>query len=125
LRVGLVDDVEEELLPLGAGVQALPQAARGAGRGVLEQLAGHVDEVVELLLAVGTRGGLDDLVERDAERLALGGVSDLRKHVHSPNAKTDFVQNQGHYDFGLQVVQSAVLTVLVCYPYDSERIGDY
>ena len=77
VRVGLVDDAPEELLPLGAGIEASLQAARDARSGVLEQVACHVDELVEVLLAIITRGGLDDLVERDAERLALCRVSNL------------------------------------------------
>ena len=78
--IGVVDDVPEILLPLRAGIQAVAQAAGYAGRGVLKQLTGHVNELVEILLAVMTTGGLDDLVEGDAKRLALGCVGNLGLH---------------------------------------------
>ena len=81
--VGVVDDVPEELLPLGARVQAVADAADGAGRGVLEQVARHVEQLLEVLLAVGAAGRLDDLIESEAECGALGLVGDLGLHVRS------------------------------------------
>ena len=79
--VGVVDDVPEELLPLGARVQAVADAADGAGSRVLEQLAGHVEQLVEVLLAVGAGRGLDYLVKRNAECLTFRSMCDLGLHV--------------------------------------------
>ena len=81
--IGVVDDVPEELLPLGARVQAVANAANGAGGGVLQQVAGHVQELVEVLLAVRAAGRLDDLVKRQAKRRALRLVGNLGLHVRS------------------------------------------
>ncbi len=82
--VGVVDDIPEELLPLGARVQAVADAADGAGGRVLEQLAGHIEQLVELFLAVGAARRLDDLVERDTERLSLRCMGNLGLHGAPP-----------------------------------------
>ena len=81
--VGGVDDVPEVLLPFGAGIQAAAQATGHAGGGVLEQLLGHIDQLVEVLLAVRAAGRLDDLVKRQAKRRALRLVGNLGLHVRS------------------------------------------
>ena len=75
--VGLVDDGEQVLLPLRTGVDGGLHATRGAGVGVLEELGCHVEELHDVLFAIRTRHGLEGLVERDLEGLALCRVCDL------------------------------------------------
>ena len=84
VRIGLVDDPEQVLLPLGPRVEPLLDATRGPGGGVLQQLACHIDQVADVLLTVIARGALDDLVEDHPERLAFGRVRDLGLHSDTP-----------------------------------------
>ena len=72
--------LDEEVLPLGTRVECLAQGVCHVGRGVGEELAAHVQELVDGLLGVIAPDALDGLVDCDAKRLALSCVRDFRLH---------------------------------------------
>ena len=87
--IDFVNQLEQELFPLGARMQACAQAARHTGGGVFQQLAGQVDELVDALFALASGRSMDDRVQCHAEGFTLCRVCDFRLHMHfllgSPN----------------------------------------
>ncbi len=75
--VGLVDNVEQELLPLRPRIQGCLHATGSSRVRVLQELSCHIHELVDVLLAVRTCNGLQGLIERNAERLAFCCMSQL------------------------------------------------
>jgi hypothetical protein len=72
--------LDEEVLPLGTRIECLAQGVCHVWRGVGEELAAHVQELVDGLLGVIAPDALDGLVDCDAKRLALSCVRDFRLH---------------------------------------------